>query len=151
MEYILSHIPQSLVVIGLILLAIEVMVLGFSTFVLFFIGIGAIATGALMAIGFIPETLLMSILATAIISTLTAVFGWKPMKIMQNKVEVKQINNDMIGHQFVLSDELVLGQSIYHHYSGISWQVKAKETLPTGTEVKIVSMEVGLLYVERVS
>lgn len=151
MEYILSHIPQSLVVIGLILLAVEVMVLGFSTFVLFFIGIGAIATGALMAIGVIPETLLISILATAIISTLTAVFGWKPMKIMQNKVEVKQINNDMIGHQFVLSEQLVLGQSISHHYSGISWQVRAKETLPAGTEVKIVSMEVGLLYVERVS
>ena len=63
MEYILSHLPQTLIVVGLILLAIEVMVLGFSTFVLFFIGLGTIMTGALMAVGLLPETLLMALLA----------------------------------------------------------------------------------------
>jgi len=134
MQYILSHLPQSLVVLGLILLAIEVMVLGFSTFVLFFIGIGTIATGALMAMGLIPETLLMSLFTTAIISALIAVFSWKPMKRMQNKVEVKQVNNDMIGHQFILAEDLVMGGTISHHYSGINWKVKAAKALPAGTE-----------------
>jgi membrane protein implicated in regulation of membrane protease activity len=150
MEYILSHLPQTLIVVGLILLAIEVMVLGFSTFVLFFIGIGSIITGALMAMGVIPQTLLMSLLATAIISSFIAIFTWKPMKRMQNKVEVKQIDNDMIGHQFYLAEELVIGQTISHHYSGITWQVKAKDTLAIGTEVKIIKMEVGILTVEQV-
>tara|TARA_R110001583_G_scaffold9433_5_gene44779 strand:+ start:5630 stop:6085 length:456 start_codon:yes stop_codon:yes gene_type:complete len=151
MEYILSHLPQTLIVVGLVLLAIEVMVLGFSTFVLFFIGLGSIITGALMAMGVIPQTLMMSLLATAIISSFIAIFTWKPMKRMQNKVEVKQINNDMIGHQFYLSEELALGRTVKHQYSGITWQVKAKEALPVGTEVKIVKMEVGILTVERVS
>ena len=31
----------------------------------------------------------------------------------------------------------------------LNWQVKAKEPLPAGTEVKIISMEVGVLTVER--
>ena len=51
MEYIFSHLAQTLIVVGLILLAIEVLVLGFSTFVLFFIGIGTIITGILMLFG----------------------------------------------------------------------------------------------------
>ena len=72
------------------------------------------------------------------------------MKRMQNSVELKQIDNDMIGHQFVLTEDLAIGRTVTHRYSGIDWQVKAKEQLPAGTEVKIISMEVGLLTVERV-
>jgi membrane protein implicated in regulation of membrane protease activity len=151
MEYIFSHLGQTFIVLGLILLVIEIVVLGFSTFVLFFLGIGCIATGTLMAIGLFPATLLNSLLATAIISTLIALAGWKPMKRIQNRVELKQIDNDMIGHQFILSATLNPGQTIIHRYSGIDWQVKAKESLPAGTEVKIISMEVGILTVERVN
>ncbi len=149
MYYIFSHLAQTLIVLGLILLAIEILVLGFSTFVLFFIGIATIASGILMAVEIIPETLLSALLATAIIAALLALFGWKPMKRMQNRVELTQVHNDMIGHRFVLPEALTIGQSITHRYSGIDWQVKAKEPLPAGTEVKIISMEVGILTVER--
>jgi len=150
MKDIFSHLPEILIVLGLILLAIEVLVLGFSTFVLFFIGIGSIITGILMAIGLLPETLLNSLVATAIISSIVALVSWKPMKRMQSKVELTPIENDMIGHQFVLSNDLLLGKTITHHYSGIDWQVKANEELLTGTNVKITGMEVGLLTVERI-
>ncbi len=149
MHYIFSHLAQTLIVLGLILLAIEVLVLGFSTFVLFFIGIATIASGILMAVGIIPETLLSALLATAVITTLLALFSWKPMKRMQNRVELNPVNNDMIGHRFILPEALNTGQTIIHRYSGINWQVKAKEPLPAGTEVKIISMEVGVLTVER--
>lgn len=151
MEYILSNLPQTLIVLGLILLAIEVLVLGFSTFFLFFIGIGAIATGILMAMGLIPETVLDSLLATAIISTVVALVSWKPMKNIQNKVDLNPVNNDMVGHQFVLPDELLIGKTITHRYSGIDWQVKAEEPLTAGTPVRIIKIEVGLLTVEPVS
>ncbi|MFQ3176693.1 MAG: hypothetical protein ACI93H_001694 [Psychromonas sp.] len=150
MEYFLAHLGQSFIVLGLILLAVEVLVLGFSTFVLFFIGVGAIATGTLMALGVIPETFLNSLLVTAIISTVVALISWKPMKKMQNKVESKSINNDMIGHQFVLTEALLVGKTITHRYSGINWQVKAKLPLSAGTDVKIIVVEVGLLTVARV-
>ena len=151
MEYLFSHLPQALIVIGLSLLAVDILLLGFSTFVLFFLGIGAIATGILMAMGLIPETLLSSLLATAIISTFITLVGWKPMQRLQNRVELKQIDNDMIGHQFVLTEELTIGQTVTHRYSGIDWQVRAKEQLAAGTEVKIIGIEVGLLTVEQVN
>ena len=150
MDYILSNLAQSFVVIGLILLAIEVLVLGFSTFVLVFVGVGTIVTGVLMALEFIPETVPSSLIATTIISTLVALISWKPMKRLQNDVGPQQTTNDMIGHRFTLAEELLIGQTITHRYSGIDWKVKAKEPLAAGTEVHIVHMEVGILTVERV-
>ncbi|MDA7746521.1 NfeD family protein, partial [Psychromonas sp.] len=68
----------------------------------------------------------------------------------QNKVELKQIDNGMIGHQFMLAADLELGQTIIHHYSGINWQVRSKQALAVGTEVKIIKMDVGMLTVEAV-
>ena len=151
MEYILSHLSQSFIVLGLILLAIEVLVFGFSTFVLFFIGVGAIASGVLMMMGLVPETVLNSVLATAIISIVVALVSWKPMKSIQNKVEVSHVDNDMIGHRFLLSDDLPVGKTVTHRYSGIDWQVKAKTELAMGTEVEITNIEVGILTVSRVA
>jgi membrane protein implicated in regulation of membrane protease activity len=150
MEYVSSNLAQTLVVLGLLLLAIEVLVLGLSTFVLFFIGIGTITTGILMWIGLLPETVPNALLATAIISTVFALVFWQPMKRIQNKIEVNQIDNDMIGHRFLLNTDLPVGQTITHRYSGINWQVRATTPLSAGTEVQITSMEVGLLTVERV-
>ncbi|WP_298939909.1 NfeD family protein [uncultured Psychromonas sp.] len=150
MEYILLHLPQALVVLGLILLAIEVLVLGFSTFVLFFVGLGTIITGILMALGVMPATMLNALLATAIISTIVALISWQPMKRLQNKGEVHQVSNGMIGEQFTLSEDLLVGKTINHRYSGIDWKVKANEPLSAGTEVKIKAMQVGLLTVEPV-
>lgn len=151
MESVFPYLPQSFIVVGLILLVIEVLILGFSTFFLFFIGIALIASGLLMAIGLLPETLFNALLSTAIIATLVALVAWKPMKNIQNKVEPKHVNNDMIGHQFVLTGELASGRTIIHRYSGIDWQVKAKEPLAAGTEVRIIGVEVGILTVERVN
>ena len=149
MEYFLSHLPQALVVIGLVLLAIEILVMGFSTFVLFFIAIGTIITGALMMVELMPETMLVALLSTAIVSAIVAVVSWQPMKRMQNKVESNQVDNDVIGYEFMLPADLELGKTITYHYSGIDWKVRAKEALVIGTEVKIIKMDVGILTVER--
>ena len=150
MDYIFLHLPQALVVLGLTLLAIEILVLGFSTFVLFFVGLGTIFTGILMALGLLPETMLNALLATAISSTVVALISWQPMKRLQNKGEIHQVKNGMIGEQFTLAEDLPLGKTITHRYSGINWQVKANVTLLAGTEVKITEMQVGLLTVEQV-
>jgi len=150
MEYILTHLPQTLVVLGLIFLVIEVLVLGFSTFVLLFVGVGTIITGLLMALGFLPETLVNALLATAVISSLVALVSWKPMKRMQNNVEAHQVENGMVGETFTLEEDLLLGKTVSHRYSGIDWKVKSKQALIAGTEVKIVNMQVGVLTVEAV-
>ncbi|MCW8995828.1 MAG: NfeD family protein [Psychromonas sp.] len=151
MGSLFAHLPQTFIVLGLVLLAIDILVLGFSTFFLLFLGIGTIVTGLLMTIGLIPETVLHSLSSTAIISTFVALLGWKRIKNLQNKVKSNPISNDMIGHRFVLTENLTPGQTLIHRYSGVDWQVKAKDPLPAGTEVKIIAMEVGLLTVERVN
>lgn len=150
MDYIFAHFAQSLVVLGLIFLAIEILVLGFSTFVLFFIGIGCIITGLLVLFAIIPSTGLAALLSIAISAALVALITWRPMKRVQNQVHAKQVDNDMIGHRFMLPADLSPGEPIDHHYSGIIWKVQARQALPKGCEVKIIHMQVGLLTVEKV-
>ena len=150
MAPISAHLSEIFIVLGLILLALEVLIFGFSTLVLFFIGTAGIATGLLMTLGLFPETLFNAVLSTAIITAFVASVGWKPMKKMQDHVKPKHVDNDMIGHKFVLTEALAIGQTVTHRYSGIDWQVNAKDSLAAGTEVKIINIEVGLLTVEQV-
>lgn len=150
MEYILENLAQSYIVLGLLLLTVEVTVFGFSTFVLFFVGIACMITGALMMLGLVGETVLSSLLVTAVLSAVIAIVSWRPMKNFQNKVEVTTVDNDMVGHSFFLSEDLIVGKTITHRYSGIDWQLQAKEDLVLGTEVSIIEVKVGRLIVERV-
>jgi len=133
------------------LLTIEVTVFGFSTFVLFFVGIAAMITGGLIAADVVPATVLTSLLTTAIVSLVVAVISWRPLKHFQNDVEVTPVDNDMVGHRFFLSADLSVGQTINHRYSGIDWQLQAKENLVQGTQVCISEVKVGILVIERVA
>ena len=54
MNWISNNLSESLIMAGLALLVIEVVVLGFSSFVLFFVGLAALAAGGLMAVGVVP-------------------------------------------------------------------------------------------------
>ncbi|MFT5811071.1 MAG: hypothetical protein ACI9KM_001835, partial [Rubritalea sp.] len=49
MDWLSNNLAQSLIIAGLALLVIEVVVLGFSTFVLFFVGLAAVITGGLLS------------------------------------------------------------------------------------------------------
>ena len=55
MNWINDNLSESLIIVGLALLVIEVVVLGFSTFVLFFVGLAAVVAGGLMAVGVVPH------------------------------------------------------------------------------------------------
>ena len=45
MEFITNNAGESLITLGLVLLIIEVVLLGFSTFILTFVGLAAVVTG----------------------------------------------------------------------------------------------------------
>ncbi|NRA55002.1 MAG: NfeD family protein [Gammaproteobacteria bacterium] len=151
MAYILDNLAQSYIVLGLILLTIEVTVFGFSTFVLFFVGIATIITGGLIAAELVPATVLASLLTTAVVSLVVALVSWRPLKSFQNDVEVTKVDNDMVGHRFFLSEDLSVGRTVNHRYSGIDWQLQAKENLALGTHVSIVEVKVGILVVSKVA
>jgi len=141
---------QTLIVVGLILLAIEILVLGFSTFVLFYIGCGAIITGILISMGILPRDLLFASGSVAVISGIVALVSWRPLKSLQSNVEYSKPSNDMIGDRFLLDQDLAQGQSITVKYSGIDWIVRSDKPILLGCEVEIVDVSVGKMQVQAI-
>lgn len=149
MMWLSDHLPQALIFLGLAVLALEVIVFGLSTFVLFFVGLGALFTGLLMLIGVLPPTLIAALAGVGITSGVLAVVLWKPLKNFQNQVEHKQVSSDLIGATFSLSENLAPGTTVNQSYSGISWRISADQEIKSGAQVKVVQVEVGELKVER--
>ena len=66
--------------LGIALLVIEIAFLGFATFVLFFVGLAMLATGGLMTMEILPQTINNAVTAVSLISISSAVLLWKPLK-----------------------------------------------------------------------
>ena len=151
MDFFANNLPQSLFVIGLILLVIEVAVLGFSTFVLFFVGLASMATGALVYIGVIPDNLLSASFSTGLLTMFIALVLWKPLKRMQSKVSRKKVKSEFIDHQFVLKEPVSPTLSPKHHYSGVEWSLVSEEPIDAGTRVEVIEAEVGILHIRAIT
>ncbi len=143
MEWLASNLAYLLIFIGLALLAIEVAVLGFSVMILFFIGLGCLITGILIFAGLMPSTLVSSLTGVAVLSLLSAVGLWKPLKKMQDEVIKTDVKGDLIGYSFVLESDISPREHGLHKYSGIEWKVKSEDTISAGTEVEVVKTDVG--------
>ncbi|REL30913.1 NfeD family protein [Thalassotalea euphylliae] len=148
MELIANSAGESLVTLGLLLLIIEVAVLGFSTFILTFVGLALVVAGSLVLTSLVPVQLMPIVLTIAIFTTIFAAILWKPLKRFQNRQDTHKVKNDFIGMEFVLDKEIDATSSATHKLSGIDWQVKAKQAIPAGTKVVVTDTEVGELWVE---
>lgn len=148
MNWVTANMAESLIIIGLALLVIEIVVLGFSTFVLFFVGIAAVITGGLLYIGVLPDSLLSALSSTAFFTALLAIFLWRPLKSMQNKVESKKVTSDLVGHSFVLMENVAPGLSPIYRYSGIDWKLISHEELNSGTSVEVTDVDVGVFHIK---
>ena len=151
MNWVTANMAESLIIIGLALLVIEIVVLGFSTFVLFFVGIAAVITGGLLYIGVLPDSLLSALSSTAFFTALLAIFLWRPLKRMQNKVENKKVTSDLVGHSFVLIENVAPGLSPIYRYSGIDWKLISDEELSAGTTVEVTDVDVGVFHIKELS
>jgi membrane protein implicated in regulation of membrane protease activity len=143
MDWVNNNLAESLVIVGLALLIIEIVVLGFSTFVLFFVGLAAVITGGLLYIGALPDSMLSALSSTAIFTALLAIFLWKPLKSMQNKVESKKVTSDLVGHSFILNDVVSMNRNPVYRYSGIDWHLSSETEMPAGTLVEVIDVAVG--------
>ncbi len=150
MDYISNHLVELLIVVGLAVLAIEIMVLGFSTFILFFVGVALVLTGALVFIGIIPETLLSAILSTAILTAVLALLLWNKLKELQKHTEKKKAKSDLIGMRLLLEQDLVPGEKHYYRFSGVQWELRCDRAVNKGSEVQVQDLEVGIMYVKPV-
>jgi membrane protein implicated in regulation of membrane protease activity len=154
MVWFTEHYAETLLVIGIILLAIEVVVLGFSTFFLFFIGLATIVTALLIYFGLIPETWLASMLSIAVFTGIFAMLLWSRLRDLQSSVDHKRADNDLVGHSFVcpadIEPTLPLAQMPSYEYSGIRWQLLSDAPIKAGTKVKVVQTDVGILHIARI-
>jgi membrane protein implicated in regulation of membrane protease activity len=155
-DYIQSHQAEFWIAIGFLLLAIEVLVMGFSTLFLFFIGLGALVTGFLMTSGLLPETWTAGISSLGICSAIVAGALWQPLHRMQGKrTPKKDVSSDFTGLEFVLEHEITTTAPGTKRYSGINWKVEIDsgagvESVPAGQRVVVASVDVGLFRVKPV-
>lgn len=143
MEWLIASLNGILIFLGIALLAIEMLVFAFSSFILFFVGLACLITGLLIILGLLPSSLAVAFFAVAILSILLAVLLWKPLKDMQNHVDHTPASGDLVGHSFVLSGDVAPGQTINYRYSGIEWRVRSEQALTAGTEVEVTIANVG--------
>nr|WP_136251020.1 NfeD family protein [Ningiella ruwaisensis] len=155
MTWFSEHYAETLLVIGLVLLAIEILVLGFSTFFVFFIGLATVVTAALIYFGILPDTWLASLGSIAVFTGVFAALLWKKLRKLQNHVDTKQADNDIVGHVFICPDDIdptkPQAQLPSYQYSGINWRLSSDSEISRGTKVRVKHTEVGLLHVEVAS
>ncbi|KJG13837.1 activity regulator of membrane protease YbbK [Photobacterium iliopiscarium] len=145
-----NNIPQTLVILGLLTLIIEVLILGCSTFVLLFFGIAMLLTSGLIYMGMIEANWISTILTLAIITLALAIVLWKPLKKLQNKPSKTDIKSDFAVITFKLEKDLSPSERYTFNYSGIQWQIKSETQIEKGVMVEVIKKEVGVLWVKPV-
>ncbi|MDH5445668.1 MAG: NfeD family protein [Gammaproteobacteria bacterium] len=156
LEYIHSHQAGFWIALGFILLALEVLVMGFSTLVMFFAGLGAVTTGVLMQFGLIPTGWISGIASFGIFTGAYGVLLWKPFQRIQANSTPQQVQtSDLIGLEFVLEQDISLTQPGSTKYSGITWKVEldrdaGMDSLPSATRVVVCSLDAGIFRVKPV-
>ncbi|GGB14985.1 NfeD family protein [Agarivorans gilvus] len=149
-ELLSNHIPQVMIALGIILLTIEVAVIGFATFILFFVGLSLMLTGSLVWMGVLPESWNSILLANALTTSVLAGLLWKPMRRLQNSADNKQVSSDFDGHRFFCEQDIDKRGLSHYKYSGVSWALKSEQPIKAGTEVYVVRAEVGTFWVKAV-
>ncbi|KPJ92630.1 MAG: hypothetical protein AMJ53_08980 [Gammaproteobacteria bacterium SG8_11] len=155
-DYIQAHQAEFWIAVGFLLLAIEVLVMGFTTLFLFFIGLGALVTGFLMMGGILPQTWTAGVSSLGICSGMVAVALWKPLHRMQGKrTPKKDVSSDFTGLEFVLEQDITTVAPGKKRYSGVDWKVEIDheagvDSIAAGQRVVVTSVEVGLFRVKAV-
>ena len=154
-EYIVSHQAEFWLVMGFALLAAEVLT-GFTVGVFLFAGMGALVTGGLMSFGVLVETWVAGIACTGISTGVITAVLWKPLKNLQgNRPIGKDNSSDLIGHRFVIENEITTTKPGSTEYSGVSWRVEidkdaGTDVIEAGKHVTVSSVDVGLFKVKLV-
>ena len=148
MNWVNDNLSESLIIAGLTLLVIEVVVLGFSSFVLFFVGLAALVAGGLMALAVVPDSMLSALSSVGVLTALLAMLLWRPLKSMQGKVESKRVTSDLVGHSFILNEAVSMTKNPAYRYSGIEWNLSSEQELSAGTLVEVTGVAVGKFIIQ---
>lgn len=155
-EYIDGHQAGFWIAVGFILLALEILVFGFTTIVMFFAGLGAITTGLLMKMGMLDLTWTAGIACFGISTGIYSILLWKPFqRIQNNTIPEQEESSDMVGLEFVIEEDITSLNTGSTKYSGIDWKVEIDksagvDSLSKGQRVSVVAVDVGIFRVKAV-
>lgn len=155
-EYLDAHQAEFWVFVGFGLLVLELLILGLTSGLLMFGAIGALLTGILMMAGVLPENWTAGISGFGILAGVSAAVLWRPLLRLQrrNVAPERDRTSDLIGYEFILSDDIDASTASSIAYSGITWQVRpdpelAEEAMSAGTRVRVSGVDAGVFYVVR--
>jgi hypothetical protein len=94
--------------------------------------------------------MLAAMFSTGLLTALSAVLLWKPLKSMQTDVDTTKVKSDLVGHRFVLVEDVAPELTPDYHYSGINWKLITSENIVAGTRVEVVQAAVGKFYIKAV-
>lgn len=154
MAVLLDNQATLWLILGFVLLATELIIFGFASGVLLFGSLGALLTGVLMWMEFVPNTFVFGISCFALSTTIITGLLWLPFKSMQSGSELgNDRSSDLIGLTFTASSEISHTQHGKHKYSGIQWRVEpskdySKLPIDAGTQVRVTAVSAGVFFVE---
>tara|TARA_B100001175_G_C19089758_1_gene439901 strand:+ start:75 stop:536 length:462 start_codon:yes stop_codon:yes gene_type:complete len=145
--YDFVSVQESLLIIGVLLLVVEIVFFGFATFFLFFIGLSCLITGLLMTASIIPENTISALSFVSIFSIIISIALWKHLKKLQTTEGKNEVEVGLVGHKFTLDSDLTPDKPQNYKYSGVNWLVKSKEEISAAQTVKVINVDVGVLVV----
>lgn len=141
MEYLFANHDSILYTLAGIMLILELTVMGMSG-PLLFVAIGCLVTGILVTNGII-NTWEMEVLWVAVISLISALILWKPLKKLQGETRnVADTSSDMIG-QIVKTSTVVSLSGGSIRYSGIDWQARLQRASDEVSATEISEIDAG--------
>ena len=118
LTFLQGHQVEFWIALGALALIIELTVLGAGSFVLLFMGLGALATGALIAGGLLPELWVAGAGAFGGLSCFFGVALWRPLRrFSDGEKPPPGQSSDFLGLRFKLPEPLVAGGSVSIRYS----------------------------------
>jgi membrane protein implicated in regulation of membrane protease activity len=152
MEYFLENHHLFWYLLAGVSLVIELSIMGLSGPLLFF-AIASLVTGVLVNVGIISGWE-GEILTAGILSAITALLLWKPLKKLQNTKQVVNESSDMVGIKVPVSIEITATTGSIR-YSGINWQARlaedCKETnISENSQCEIVAITGNTMLVKPV-
>jgi membrane protein implicated in regulation of membrane protease activity len=157
LEYINNNLSGFWIALGFALLAAEVLLFGFTTIIFLFAGLGALTTGLLMEVEILPLTWTAGTACFGIATGLSSAILWKPLRKLQEAAtpQTRQ-KSDIVGYEFVLTEDITRTRTGSHRYSGVDWKVEIDsgsedDVLAKGDRVVVVSVDVGLFRVKRMT
>ena len=150
-DYILQNHAHILYVVAGLALVLELTVIGLSGPLLFF-ALGCCITALFIDLGIVSSWEL-EVLSVGVLSILSAVILWKPLRKFQGADNVSDNSSDMIGKVVSVSNEVTAGGGSIR-YSGIDWQAKldtgsALDALADGMQVEICGVDGTTMIVKE--